>query len=292
MLRVWDVLSGKQLHQTSTGEDVIWCAAALWGDRVATGHSTGEIRLWSLGGGGGAAGVLRGHSDQVFSLAVVGGGTAQRLLASGSDDHSVRLWDVDAGSCTAVLSGHTNFVRCLADLGGGQLLSGSGDRSLRVWNTATGACLAVLPNAHGEGAIYAISAACALPGGAATGSYGGSVKHWKWDESSCALTPDGAELWPEGGTVFSLAASQGPDGTLQLIASSEEDVFGFFVQSTGRALQQQTELTGHSNTVNAVAVMMAAAQLSATAARIAGGSSAAGSAPVAVVAVQGAPAIL
>ena len=53
VLRVWDVLSGKQLQQTPTGEGEIYCAAALWGVRVATGHSiTGEIRLWSLGGGG------------------------------------------------------------------------------------------------------------------------------------------------------------------------------------------------------------------------------------------------
>ena len=89
----------------------------------------------------------------MLSLAVVGGGTAQRLLASGSGDHSVRLWNVDAGICTAVLSGHTDWVDCLADLGGGRLLSGSEDRSLRVWNTTTamGACLVVVPNAHGDG---------------------------------------------------------------------------------------------------------------------------------------------
>ena len=140
MLRVSDVLSGKQLQQIPTGEGTIYCAAALWGDRVATGHSsTGEIRLWSLGGDGGAAGVLRGHMSTVWSLAVASGTAAQRLLASGSADYSARLWDVDVGTCTAVLRGHTGTVRCLADLGGGQLLSGSEeDNSLRVWNTATG----------------------------------------------------------------------------------------------------------------------------------------------------------
>ena len=132
VLRVWDVLSGKQLQQTSTVEDEILCAAALWGDRIATGHRKGEIRLWILGGGGAAAGVLRGHTNYVWSLAVVGGGTAQRLLALGSNDSSVRLWDLGAGTCTAVLNGHTTYVLCLAYLGGGRLLSGSDDGSLRA----------------------------------------------------------------------------------------------------------------------------------------------------------------
>ena len=111
VLRVWDVLLGKQLQQLPTGEGGIICAAAHGGNRVATGHSnTGEIRLWSLGVGGGADGVLRGHTRAVTSLKVVGGSTARRLLASTSADFSVRLWDVDAGTCTAVLNGHIGPV--------------------------------------------------------------------------------------------------------------------------------------------------------------------------------------
>ena len=257
VLRVWDVLSGKQLQQTPTGDWEISCAAVLWGDRVVTGHNEhGDIQLWSLGSGGVAAGVLQGHTDDVLSLAVVGGGTAQRLLASGSDDDSVRLWDVDAGTCTAVLSGHMDSVRCLADLGGGRLLSGSDDGSLRVWNTATGACLAVVQNAHGAGQGGRINAACVLPDGAATGSGGGSVQRWKWDEGASALTPDGAALRLGGGAVWSLAAAPGPDGALQLLAGSRDGSLRVLGNGAGGALQQQAELVGHSSGVRAVAVMM------------------------------------
>ena len=248
MLRVSDVLSGKQLQQIPTGEGTIYCAAALWGDRVATGHSsTGEIRLWSLGGDGGAAGVLRGHMSTVWSLAVASGTAAQRLLASGSADYSARLWDVDVGTCTAVLRGHTGTVRCLADLGGGQLLSGSEeDNSLRVWNTATGACLAVVPNAHREGDMQGITAACALPGGAATG-FGGAVKRWKWDEG--ALTPDGAAVQLEGFLVRSLAAAPGSDGAFQLVAGCVDGTLCVLDNDrAGGALQQQAVLGGRDET--------------------------------------------
>ena len=259
VLRVWDVLSGKQLQQTPTGEGWILCAA-LCGDRVATaGHQmTGEIRLWSLGNGGRAAGVLRGHADIVNSLAVVGSGTAQRLLASGSNDCSVRLWDVDAGTCTAVLIGHTNFVLCLADLGGGRLLSGSWGGSLRVWNTATRACLALVPNAHGEGDIEVFCTACALPCRAATGSRElGTVQWWKWDEGASALTPDGAALQVGGDVMRSLAAAPGPDGAQKLLVGCVDGTVSVLGDGgVGGALQQQAELAGHSDVVSAVAVMM------------------------------------
>ena len=253
VLRVWDVLSGKQLQQTPTGEGTIYCAAALWGDRVATGHSTHKIRLWSLDNGGGAAGVLQGHTSYVWSLAVVGGGTGQRLLASASADRSVRLWDVDAGTCTAVLNGHTEPVWCLVDLGGGRLLSGSSDRSLRVWNTATGASVAVVPNAHGEGDRGFIIAACALPGGAATGCRGDFVQQWKWDEDANALTLDGAAMQLEGGVVRSLAAVSGRNGAQQLLAGCGDGILRALGIATGGALL--AVLVGHSGIVRAQAVM-------------------------------------
>ena len=255
VLRVWDVLSGKQLQQTATGELWIWCAATLWGDRVATGHSGGEIRLWSLGGGGGADGVLRGHTDTVWSLAVVGGSTAQQL-ASGSSDKSVRLWDVDAGTCTAVLRGHIGSVLCVADLRGGRLLSGSLDRSLRVWNTATGACLAVVPNAHGDEDGGIILVACLLPGGAATGSVGRTVQRWKRDDDTNALTPDGATLQLGGDQLRVLAAAPGPDGALQLLAGCGDGTLRVLGNGAGGELQQQAELAGHSGHIRALTVMM------------------------------------
>ena len=258
VLRVWDVLSGKQLQQTPAGEGAIFCAASLWGDRVATGQSTGEIRLWSLGGGGRAARVLRGHVDSVRSLAVMDVSTPQRLLASSSDDCSVRLWDVDARTCTAVLNGHTGWVRCLADLGGGRLLSGSDDRSLRVWKTATGACLAVVPDAHGAGETQGfILSACALPGGAATVSLGGAVQRWKWDEGANALTPDGAALQLEGGIVWSLAAAPGPDRAQQLLVGCRDGILRVLgTNGAGGALQQHAALGGHSAPIRALTVMM------------------------------------
>ena len=261
-LRVWDVLSGTQLQQTPTGTGGIRCAIALWGDRVATGHlDTGDIRLWSLCGGGRAAGELRGHADSVFVLAVVSSGTAQLLLASGSRDLSVRLWDVDAGACHTVLAGE---VTCLADLGCGRLLSGSEDGSLRVWNVDTGRIMLVVPNSHGEAydgqQHVAISAACALPsGGAATGSEGGIVLRWKWKEGCIALAPDGAALQLTGGVAALCTTAQGPDGALLLLASTTDGTIWVLREGPGGALQEQS-WHETENAPNKLAAMMPAAQ--------------------------------
>ena len=263
MLRVWDVLSGKPLLQIPTRGRPIGCAAALWGDRVATGHNWGgdggdDIQLWSLRGRGGACAVLRGHTSTVLSLSVVGDETAvtpscRRLLASGSGDCSVRLWNVETGRCTAVLRGHTGYVRCLAAIGSGKLLSGSDDRSLRVWSITTGACLAVVLNAPWS------RSACTLGlAGAATGSYGGSVQRWEWDDVAGTLMPGGAALQLEHDGVAALVAvPAGSDGGRhqRLLAGLGSSLRVLGSACTTDQLQQQAVLAWRATAICAVTVM-------------------------------------
>jgi len=89
--------------------------------------------------------------------------------------------------------------------------------------------------------MQGITAACALPGGAATG-FGGAVKRWKWDEG--ALTPDGAAVQLEGFLVRSLAAAPGSDGAFQLVAGCVVDGTLCVLDNdrAGGALQQQALL--------------------------------------------------
>ena len=69
-------------------------------------------------------------------------------LASGSDDNSVRLWDVATAQCTATLNGHSGSVRSVAfSPDGTKLASGSYDNSVRLWDVATARCTATL-NGH------------------------------------------------------------------------------------------------------------------------------------------------
>ena len=60
-----------------------------------------------------------------------------RLLASGSWDKTVRLWDVQSGRLVRTLEGHTRSVESVAFPPDGRLLaSGSGDNTVRLWGVA------------------------------------------------------------------------------------------------------------------------------------------------------------
>ena len=60
-----------------------------------------------------------------------------KYLASGSDDRSVRLWDVASGEPVRELKGHTDAVISVAFSPDGKYLaSGSDDRSVRLWDVS------------------------------------------------------------------------------------------------------------------------------------------------------------
>jgi WD40 repeat protein len=62
-----------------------------------------------------------------------------RLLASGSFDGSVRLWDTPTQRLLAVVEGHASWVWGVALSGDGRLLaSGSFDGTIRLWEPRTG----------------------------------------------------------------------------------------------------------------------------------------------------------
>ena len=86
--------------------------------------------------------VLEGHLDWVNAVVFSPNG---QLVASASDDSTVRVWETVTGQCHSVLEGHSGGVSAVVFSPDGQLVaSASYDRTVRVWETATGQCRSVL----------------------------------------------------------------------------------------------------------------------------------------------------
>jgi WD40 repeat protein len=85
-------------------------------------------------------GAMVGHTAPVRVLKYL----SNNRLASGSDDTTVRVWDLREGECMWVFASHSKPITSLKTTSGDRLLSGSMDGSVKVWSLETGQCLRTL----------------------------------------------------------------------------------------------------------------------------------------------------
>ena len=88
-----------------------------------------------------------GHSGAVNACTFSPDG---KDLLSASEDGTLKIWDVAAGSEIRTLSGHVDAVNsCSYSPGGRRILSGSDDATVRIWDATTGETLRVLDSHEG-----------------------------------------------------------------------------------------------------------------------------------------------
>ena len=57
------------------------------------------------------------------------------MVATGSVDKTVKLWDASTGDCCATLEGHAGYVQaCAWSPDGHTLATGSEDKTLMLWD--------------------------------------------------------------------------------------------------------------------------------------------------------------
>lgn len=227
---------------------------------------------------------LQGHTQSVRSLAITPDG---EILISGSDDNTIKLWQLATGEELCTLRGHSKTVSAIAISADGEILaSGSEDKTIKLWELSTGMQIGTLTLGNwfsrDSGCVYAVAMSpeeeiiASLDNNGAVKLWnlktGQEIRRLKGDTSwinAIAISPTGKTLVAANGDSIKLwnlrtggqfpilkghqswvrAVSFSPDG--QMLASGSDDAtVKLWNLKTGREI---CTLRGHLGAIYSVA---------------------------------------
>jgi len=154
---------------------------ACWKDTIAVSLGFNIIILSAITGN--QVAVLSEHTDEVKSLTFSFDGT---MLVSGSEDTTVKLWDVQTGGVIKTFCGHTNHVLSVSiSPDSATLASGSSDTSIHLWGVSTGECFCVI-NIH-DSIVTSLSFSPTNSQQLVSASLDGTVR--QWSINGCQIGP-------------------------------------------------------------------------------------------------------
>lgn len=119
---------------------------------------------------------LQGHSDEIYAAAFSRDG---KLIATGSDDQTVRVWDANTGAALKKLTGHQWRVTSVDFVPDSDLvISASWDQTIKVWDLTAEPERIVLPAHTDAVTCMTVNEEAGLM---ATGARDGSVRIWQID---------------------------------------------------------------------------------------------------------------
>ena len=154
---------GVGLWDAATGQNLKWLLkrGGNWSggrgftfspdDQTFASTQNNNVFLWDISTGD----VLESgqHEDSVNSIVFSPEG---RMIASGSSDNTIRLWDAATGQIKNILTDHRDSVYSVSFTpDSSTLFSGSADKTIRVWDVASGLQKQVLTE-H-EASIYSVA---------------------------------------------------------------------------------------------------------------------------------------
>jgi len=160
-VKLWDVATTKLLHQLPAHNGAITSIAfshhkdkryLAVGTRSA--KNDGEIKVWQIDRDD-KAGVtskerytFKEHTKGITALAFCPNPAQADLLVSGSADHTVKVWDIEAGKEKETYRGHKDEVRCIAFGPDGKTFASGGKDAVVCVQSITGKDVWTLTDLH------------------------------------------------------------------------------------------------------------------------------------------------
>ena len=184
------------------------------------------------------SGVLVGsHAGKVTCLEL---SRSSRMVATGSDDHTAKLWDLQTAKSPITLRGHEDWILCTAMSPDESVLStGGADGTVRLWNARSGELRFILHGHTEEVRCMSFSADGYI---LATGSSDKCVRLWNVN--------DGVSIKVLAGHIdFVNCLAVSPDGRMLATGSYDNDIRLWNLPDGNLA----AVLSGHRAMVNCLA---------------------------------------
>ena len=174
---------------------------------------------------------LSGHTGIILSLAFSLDGT---LLVSGSEDKTVKLWDVQTGTAVKTFSDHTSSILAVSiSSDHATIASGAEDGTICLWDVRTGRCHP-MPLCH-DGRVTAVSFSPIDSRRLISSSWDRTVRWWNVDGRQVGATcheagrvayvsyaSDGTHFVLCGGTVATVRDSESGAVMVKLYAPKRQ----------------------------------------------------------------------
>jgi len=130
---LWNTLHCELKAIDAHQDDIYSIAFSPDGQQLATAGKDRVVRVWNVASGDRVCEFI-GHRDEVNAVVFLPDG----ILASASDDGTIRLWDVVSGKPAGLLEPNDGRVFGLAATHDGKILAAGGESArLRIWDLAT-----------------------------------------------------------------------------------------------------------------------------------------------------------
>jgi WD40 repeat protein len=266
-IKLWDVTTGQPIKPLEGHSEAIRAVSfSPDGLTLASGSSDCTVKLWNITTGM-CSKTLQGHENGVWAVSYApfastryeseSGSTCNPdnvMLASGSDDHTIKLWNPNTGEVLKTLEGHKGGVRSINyNSDGTTLVSGSYDYTVKVWDIFTGQTLRTL-----QGHVNGVSAVSYNSDNAtlASGSDDQTVKLWDIETGHILKTLQGHTSWIFSVEFSPITAAVAQPGKailekkgIMLASGGYDHTIKLWDSSTGKILQT---FQGHTNGIRSI----------------------------------------